>query len=120
MGEYKTQALDYLAQSNALRRNFTDASDIWETLLSAARTSLERAYLFHELGRCYMEMNKMDVAKHYVTQTLEEAYKIDDHVWLMNGLIFMAQIERELLSLIPMLDTPCVSSAAYCGSHNSG
>jgi len=93
--DYKKQALDFLGRSHAYKREFMEASEIWEGQLSNARTPLERSYLFHEIGRCYLETGKYDVAKYYATQCLDEAFKIGDQVWTMNGRVLLGHIERE-------------------------
>jgi len=39
------------------------------------------------------ETNKFDLSKFYGIQSLEEAIKIDDHIWAMNAAILMGQCE---------------------------
>ena len=100
MAEIKSRSLDHLARAFALREQYVEAAEIWETRVSLAKTPLERTYLFHEIGRCYMELNKLDIAKYYGNQSLEEASKIHDDIWAMNARIFLGQIESNAVTLI--------------------
>ena len=54
MQEVKARALDYSARAYALKGSYADAAEIWEARMAMAKTSLERTYLFHEIGRCYL------------------------------------------------------------------
>lgn len=54
MTEVKSRALDYLGRSFAMKGAYTEAAEIWDSRLAIAKTPVERAYLFHEIGRCYL------------------------------------------------------------------
>jgi hypothetical protein len=95
LADIKSRALDHLGRAFALRESYAEAAEIWETRMSLAKTPLERTYLFHEIGRCYLEMNKLDIAKYYGNQSLEEASKINDNIWAMNARIFLGQVESK-------------------------
>jgi len=56
MHETKSRALDYLGRSHAMRGAYTEAAEVWDTRLAVAKTPVERAYLFHEIARCYYGM----------------------------------------------------------------
>lgn len=53
MPEIKSRAMDYLGRSYAMKGSFAEAAEIWDTRLAIAKTPVERAYLYHEIGRCY-------------------------------------------------------------------
>ncbi|OXA50583.1 Tetratricopeptide repeat protein 25 [Folsomia candida] len=93
MPETKSRALDYLGRSYALKGSFAEGAEIWDSRLAISKTPIERAYLFHEIGRCYYETNKFDLAKIYGNQCLDEASKINDNIWKMNAEILLAQCE---------------------------
>ncbi|CAG7641536.1 unnamed protein product [Allacma fusca] len=99
MTEVKARALDHTARAYALKGSYTDAAEIWESRMAMAKTSLERTYLFHEIGRCYLEMNKNEIAKYYGNQSLDEATKISDSIWMMNARILLGQVEIKNMQL---------------------
>lgn len=53
MVDIKSRALDFLGRSYALKGSFAEAAEVWDSRLAITKTSVERAYLFHEIGRCY-------------------------------------------------------------------
>ncbi len=69
MTDVKSRALDYLGRSFAMKGAYTEAAEIWDSRLAIAKTPVERAYLFHEIGRCYLG-------------------KLDLHDWMINKLEF--------------------------------
>jgi len=93
MLDVKIRAMNHVGKANASKGAFADAGEIWDNLLSITKKTSERAYLFHEIGRCYLETNKPDICKFYGNQCLEEALKIDDHTWAMNAHILLGQCE---------------------------
>ena len=52
MAEKKIRALGYWGRSFALKGSYSDATKIWDAMLSLTKTSIQRAYLYHEIGRC--------------------------------------------------------------------
>jgi hypothetical protein len=65
MTEIKSRALDFLGRSFAMKGSYPEAAEAWDTRLAIAKTPVERAYLFHEIGRCYYGMY------HFMTSELE-------------------------------------------------
>jgi hypothetical protein len=53
MTEIKSRALDYLGRSYAMKGAYAEAAEVWDSRLAIAKTPVERAYLFHEISRCY-------------------------------------------------------------------
>jgi len=98
MTDIKSKALDHLGKAFALKKSYAEAAEIWETRIALAKTHLDRAYLFHEIALCYLNMLKLDMAKYYALQALDEALKINDTIWAMNARIMLGQIESRLLA----------------------
>lgn len=44
-----------------------------------------------------LELHKIDIAKYFAQQCLEEAAKIADNIWLMNAKLFLGQIDSKKL-----------------------
>ncbi|ODN01080.1 Tetratricopeptide repeat protein 25 [Orchesella cincta] len=99
MTDVKSRALDYLGRSFAMKGTYAEAAEVWDSRLAIAKTPVERAYLFHEIGRCYLETNKPDLARFYGNQSLEEAQKISDDIWAMNANILLGQCDIKTMNL---------------------
>lgn len=65
---------------------------------------LEAAWVYHELGRCYLETNKTEKAKEYGEKSYERAQAADDEVWQLHSSVLLAQSQGvwhfQALSLI--------------------
>lgn len=59
------------------------------------KTSEEGTWLFHELGRCYLELGKPGKAKDYGEKALAAARDAEDKMWQLNANVLVAQAESE-------------------------
>jgi len=100
MLDIKGRAIDYLGRTYASKQAWAEAAEVWETRLPISKTPLERSYIFHEIGRCYLELSKLDIARYYATNAFDEAVKIEDWIWAMNAKILLGQIERKSSSAL--------------------
>ena len=57
------------------------------------KTSEESAWLFHEIGRAYWELNSYKEAKEYGIKSLDAAQDCGDQVWQLNAFMLIAQAE---------------------------
>jgi hypothetical protein len=58
---------------------------------------LERAWLHHELGRCYQQLDQCDKSLAHGQQSLDAAVETDDQVWQLNAHILIAESHRKKL-----------------------
>lgn len=58
-----------------------------------AQSSLEKAWLFHEIGRCYLELNKAERALDYGRKSLESAEEEGDLEWQLHATVLVAQAQ---------------------------
>lgn len=96
LSEMKSRALDYMGKSYALKQSYGEAAEVWESRIPLTKTPLDRSYLFHEIGRCYLELFKVDIARYYAINSFDEAMKINDYIWAMNAKILLGQIDCKL------------------------
>ena len=61
------------------------------------KTVLEAAWLYHELGRCCLELGKFPEASSYGEQSLDSATQASDDNWQINSSVLIAQAEGGLL-----------------------
>lgn len=63
----------------------------WEEKLPTAKSALEYTWLYHEIGRCHLEMNHASEAKQYGEQSLEAAVDAGEELWQLNASVLIAQ-----------------------------
>ncbi|KAK2833164.1 hypothetical protein Q5P01_017053 [Channa striata] len=91
-----SRALDNIGRVNAQMGQFTQAIEFWEKKIPLIRGGLEKTWLFHELGRCYLELNRCEKARDYGIRSVAAAEEIADEKWQINGNVLVAQSELKL------------------------
>jgi len=64
---------------------------VWEEKLPTSKSALESAWLYHEIGRCYLETGRFENAREYGEKSLESAGEANDDVWRLNASVLVAQ-----------------------------
>jgi hypothetical protein len=67
----------------------------WEEKIPLASGGLERTWLFHEIGRCYLELKRHTEARDYGVRSLAVADEIADEKWQLNACVLVAQSESK-------------------------
>ena len=57
------------------------------------KSDIESTWLYHEIGRCYLEMGEYAKAKDNGEKSLDSAGKAEDDVWQLNASVLIAQAE---------------------------
>lgn len=70
----------------------------WEKKIPLVRGGLEKTWLFHEIGWCYLELGCHKVARDYGVRSVAAADEIADEEWQINANVLVAQSERKCLS----------------------
>ena len=65
----------------------------WEDKLGLSRSALESTWLYHEIGRCYLELDECQMAIDNGRNSLEEAKKAHDQIWQLNANVLIAQAQ---------------------------
>ncbi|XP_067285008.1 outer dynein arm-docking complex subunit 4 [Pseudorasbora parva] len=92
----KSRALDSIGRVYARIGKFQQAIEVWEEKVPLACGGLEKAWLFHEIGRCYLELKRYGEARDYGSRSLTAADDISDEKWQLNASVLMAQAELKL------------------------
>lgn len=58
-----------------------------------AESDLEETWLYHEIGRCHLELENYDQALSFGQQSMTAAVEAKDNVWRLNACVLMAQAE---------------------------
>ncbi|XP_053309549.1 outer dynein arm-docking complex subunit 4 [Spea bombifrons] len=94
--EAKSRALDNIGRVYARIGKFNDAIKVWEEKIPLAKSSLEKTWLFHEIGRCYLELEVAAEAKEYGEKSLLAAEEAEDVEWQLNASVLVAQAQVKL------------------------
>ncbi|XP_051894692.1 outer dynein arm-docking complex subunit 4 [Pristis pectinata] len=94
-----SRALDNMGRIYARIGEFEKAAEVWLEKEPLAKSHLERTWLFHEIGRCYLELNNNEGARNYGLKSLASAEKAGDEEWKMNSNVLVAQAEFKLGNL---------------------
>ncbi|XP_030076979.1 outer dynein arm-docking complex subunit 4 [Microcaecilia unicolor] len=92
----KSRAMDNIGRVYARIGEFQKAIDVWVTKISLTRSSLEKTWLFHEIGRCYLELHNLGEALDYGEKSQAAAEEAGDVEWQLNASVLVAQSEVKL------------------------
>ncbi|KAM8818057.1 outer dynein arm-docking complex subunit 4 [Rhynchonycteris naso] len=92
----KSRALDNIGRVFARVGKFQQAIDTWEEKIPLAKTTLEKTWLFHEIGRCYLELDQARQAQSYGEKSLQCAEEEGDIEWQLNASVLVAQAQVKL------------------------
>ncbi|XP_055050206.2 outer dynein arm-docking complex subunit 4 isoform X1 [Misgurnus anguillicaudatus] len=92
----KSRALDNIGGVYARIGKFQQAIEVWEERAPLARDGFEKTWLFHEIGRCYLELKRYAEARDYGSRSFEAADEISDLRFQLNSSVLMGQAELEL------------------------
>ena len=67
----------------------------WQEKIPMSKSPLESTWLYHEIGRCYLELNKYSDARDYGEKSLQAAKEAQDHGWQLHACVLVAQSEGE-------------------------
>ncbi|XP_072636638.1 outer dynein arm-docking complex subunit 4 isoform X3 [Canis lupus baileyi] len=95
----KSRALDNIGRVFARVGKFQQAIDTWEEKIPLAKTTLEKTWLFHEIGRCYLELDQAWQAQHYGEKSQQCAEEEGDIEWQLNASVLVAQAQEEATEL---------------------
>uniref|UniRef100_A0A8C3R5V7 Outer dynein arm-docking complex subunit 4 n=1 Tax=Cyanoderma ruficeps TaxID=181631 RepID=A0A8C3R5V7_9PASS len=88
-----SRALDHIGHVYARIGKFQQAVNAWEEKIPLAQSNLEKAWLFHEIGRCYLELGKAEVAQDYGQKSLQSADEEGDVEWQLHATVLVAQAQ---------------------------
>ncbi|XP_032471245.1 tetratricopeptide repeat protein 25 isoform X2 [Phocoena sinus] len=92
----KSRALDNIGRVFARVGKFQEAIDTWEEKIPLAKSTLEKTWLFHEIGRCYLELDQAWQAQNYGEKSQQCAEEEGDIEWQLNASVLVAQAQVKL------------------------
>ncbi|KAM9345977.1 outer dynein arm-docking complex subunit 4 [Symphorus nematophorus] len=91
-----SRALENIGRIYAQIGQFSQAIEFWEKKIPLVRGGLEKAWLFHEIGWCYLDLNRHEEARDYGVQSVAAADEIAHEKWQMHATVLVAQSELKL------------------------
>ncbi|KAJ3127307.1 eukaryotic translation initiation factor 3 subunit A [Nowakowskiella sp. JEL0407] len=78
---------------------YNDAIPLFQKLLhtnnnagsSTVHNFIEKAWLYHDIGRCYLELDDLDVSSEYGEKCLKAAKDAGDDKWRLRGFVLLGQ-----------------------------
>ena len=67
----------------------------WQKKLPLLTTPEESTWLYHELGRCHLELEDFAGARDLGEKSLVAAREAQDNMWQLNASVLVAQAESE-------------------------
>jgi hypothetical protein len=71
----------------------------WEEKLPMSKSALESTWLYHEIGRCFLELDDNEKAKDYGERSMAAAEEAQDDVWQLNSCVLIAQSQGAFTAL---------------------
>lgn len=65
----------------------------WSKKIPLVTDGEEKAWLFHELGRCYLELGGNEEARKFGVRSLTAADQISDEKWKIMAIVLISQAE---------------------------
>ncbi|KAH3699672.1 outer dynein arm-docking complex subunit 4-like isoform X2 [Dreissena polymorpha] len=94
--EAVSRGLDNVGRVYARKGEFSKAIEIWERKLPISMSPLESTWLYHEIGRCFLELGNNTEAKKYGELSEAAAIEADDAMWHLQASVLTAQAEVKL------------------------
>ncbi|XP_046329554.2 outer dynein arm-docking complex subunit 4-like [Haliotis rufescens] len=94
-----SRGLDNLGRVHARSGSFEKAIQVWERKLPLTKSSLENTWLYHEIGRCHLELREYADAKNYGEKSLAASEDAQDMVWQLQATVLIAQAQVKLSDL---------------------
>lgn len=65
-----------------------------------SKSALESTWLYHEIGRCYLEIGQFETAKENGEKSKVAAEEAEDQMWQLQASVLVAQSEGKDYSLL--------------------
>lgn len=92
----RSRALDNLGRVHARKGNYDKAISVWEEKLPMSKSPLESTWLYHEIGRCYLELQRFQDARDFGEKAIQAAKEAEDDGWQLHASVLVAQSEVKL------------------------
>ena len=74
-------------------------SSRWSQKLDLSKSALESTWLYHEIGRCHLEIENFSEALLFGEKSVSAAEEAQDDMWRLNATVLIAQAQVKLKDL---------------------
>ena len=90
--EMTSRSLSEIGRIQIKSRKYKEAISVFqEKLRHTKELSLEKVWIQHDLGRCFLELKNMDKALEFGQKSATLALHLQDSRWIMNAHLLVAQ-----------------------------
>eukprot|EP00834_Sanchytrium_tribonematis_P003338 NODE_126_length_17250_cov_2.558743.p5 type:complete len:469 gc:universal NODE_126_length_17250_cov_2.558743:4499-5905(+) len=117
LNSYYPRCLNILGKCYAKSEKFEKAIKLWEERMKFDSSPVEKAWLYHDLGKCYLSLGKIDKSKECGRLSLEFSDQIGSRSWSAASKILLGQCfeaEGYVWDAISYFEK-AVKSARACG-----
>ncbi|XP_050406246.1 outer dynein arm-docking complex subunit 4 [Patella vulgata] len=100
-----SRGLDNVGRVHARSGNFQKAIGVWNRKLPMSKSALENTWLYHEVGRCHLELTQYTEARHFGEKSLAAAEEAADLMWQLQASVLLAQSQVKLNELQSALES---------------
>ena len=119
LGDCITRALGNVGRVCVKLRRYEEAITIFdEKLQKTPATSLEKAWLLHDIGRCNLELGRDTKAKEMGDQAVSAAEAVKDKRWCLNAYVLVGQAECNLSNLFHKFKNTNLKFVVKLGKYN--
>lgn len=96
--EITNRALGQIGRIHVKSKRYVDAIKVFDEKLPYTKEkSIERAWILHDMGRCYLELKKLDKAETFGASSMVIADELRDRRWGLNARVLIAQSQGNLV-----------------------
>ncbi|KAL3836010.1 hypothetical protein ACJMK2_021465 [Sinanodonta woodiana] len=89
----QSRALSNLGRVNVLMNNYSRALDAYNRKAPLCKTSMETAWLFHEIGNCFLMMRLFEYALEAGVKALEAATEVNNARFQLQSFVLIGVVE---------------------------
>ncbi|XP_065888975.1 outer dynein arm-docking complex subunit 4-like [Dysidea avara] len=103
--EALSRALDNLGRVYSIKGDHKKAIEHWKLKLPMVESAEESTWLFHEIGRCHLELGNFEEAEEYGEKSLGSAEQAQDTQWQLNATVLKAQSQVKMDDYVNAAET---------------
>ncbi|XP_065888978.1 outer dynein arm-docking complex subunit 4-like isoform X2 [Dysidea avara] len=103
--EALSRALDNLGRVYSIKGDHKKVIEHWKLKLPMVESAEESTWLFHEIGRCHLELGNFEEAEEYGEKSLGSAEQAQDTQWQLNATVLKAQSQVKMDDYVNTAET---------------
>jgi len=115
--EAASRATDNIGRVLVRQQKYRDAIKLFKQRMNSTKHPLEQTWLYHEIGRCYLELNDYKQSLQFADMSQSAARQAEDQTWQLNATVLLAQSHLKLHNYNEAVESfECALDLARCAS----